>query len=327
MKIFVGYNVEQNIIKKSSSGGAFSAVTDYYFDSKDNVVVYGSIMTEDLKVEYIKATNKKDRDLMRGSKYIQANIKNTFQNIEKDILHDKYVIFIGTPCQVAAVRKYIKYRNLKSEKVLIIDFVCHGVSEEKFFRDYIIDKEKSYNSKAINCNFRTKKKRGKLQDMEITFKNGKKYYSSTSKFDWFYSVYQANLVMKKACYSCPFANLERNSDITLGDAWGFNVNGCESPSLIIANTLLGEKIIRELYERYMKLIEINVDEFNVPLNLREPTPKPVIYDEFWKIYNTDGYLEMQRYFGNNTIIRKLEKKIVESLDKLGIVYLLKKLKK
>jgi len=51
--------------------------------------------------------------------------------------------------------------------------------------------------------------------MQVKFDNGRVYNASSTKHDWFYSLYN-NLL--PGCYSCRFAKPERYADISLGDA-------------------------------------------------------------------------------------------------------------
>lgn len=82
---------------------------------------------------------------MRGSKYIQSKLGNTFKNVKADLDAGKYVMFSGTSCQVAGLRKFLgkEYDNL-----LCIDIVCHGVPSKKVWDAYLRwqEQEKSFES-------------------------------------------------------------------------------------------------------------------------------------------------------------------------------------
>ena len=74
---------DKEVVKKSSSGGAFTLISDIILD--EGGIVYGAIIDENLKTRHIRATNKTARDKMRSSKYVQSDIKNQFENIKKDL--------------------------------------------------------------------------------------------------------------------------------------------------------------------------------------------------------------------------------------------------
>ena len=184
--------------------------------------------------------------------------------------------------------------------------------------------EKRYKGKAIEIKFRGKSKPGKLQDMYIRFDNGKKYIAPTTKYDWFYSIYLKNLILRPSCYNCAYAGKNRVSDITLADDWSKNRDLTKSNSLILANTPTGNDIISSLRDK-MFLKEVNEDDINQP-NINHATNKPSNYDEFWKIYLNEGYDKAQKYIGNNTLKTKVNVMIANIVNKLNFDVAYKKIK-
>ena len=45
---------------------------------------------------------------MMGSKYVQSSTENIFGNVKKDVEAGKKVLFTGTPCQIAAIKSFLK---------------------------------------------------------------------------------------------------------------------------------------------------------------------------------------------------------------------------
>lgn len=321
---FVGISKDNSIVKNSSSGGAFTAITDYICEKNENTKIYGCVFNEKMEVVHIRSNSLKDRDKMRGSKYVSSDLMNTFNNISEDLNKNFKVVFSGTPCQVAGLKKYLSLKKIKQENLITIDFLCHGVGSNKFFEDYVNKMEKRYKGKAIEIKFRGKSKPGKLQDMYIRFDNGKKYIAPTTKYDWFYSIYLKNLILRPSCYNCAYAGKNRVSDITLADDWSKNRDLTKSNSLILANTPTGNDIISSLRDK-MFLKEVNEDDINQP-NISHATNKPSNYDEFWKIYLDEGYDEAQKYIGNNTLKAKVNVIIANIVNKLNFDVAYKKIK-
>ena len=276
--------------------------------------MYGCILGNDLKARHIRATTLDERNLMRGSKYIASNMSGVYQAIEHDLKSGHYVCFSGTPCQVAAVKKYISSKHIKidNEQLFTIEVICHGVAVDKFFDDYINNLEKKYKSKAVSCKFRAKHRPGARQDVEVVFSNGKRYTSPSTRYDWFYSVYLKNLVLKPACYHCKFAVPERNADISIADYWEKGKTLDRAHSTIIINSRFGNEVW-QLAKIDMDWREIDESEAYFP-NMHHPTEKPNDYDKFWGIYNKEGYLAAQRYVGNNTVKGKLKFLIIKRVD-------------
>ncbi len=263
---------------------------------------------------------------MRGSKYIESDISGINAQVEEDLKNGLYVVFSGTPCQISGLKTYLRNKGIETEENLLnVEVLCHGVAENVFFKDYIGYLEERNNSKAVQCNFRGKKKSGSLQNMQIIFENGKKYIASSTKYDWFYSAYLGNFVLKPACYECKFAKPERYADITIGDNWSGYEERKKDESLIITNGILGDKWINRAFED----MEFCVTEFDKIHSdfLNSPPQKPQSYDEFWNIYEKSGYLSAQKFIGNNTLKGKCKSLIAFVLDKLHLIGFAKKIKR
>ena len=71
-----------------------------------------------------------DVEKLKGSKYVQSEMGDLYQALKKDVLEGLTVLFIGTPCQVAGVKNYLRqeYDNL-----LTVDLICHGVPSQQSF--------------------------------------------------------------------------------------------------------------------------------------------------------------------------------------------------
>lgn len=297
---------------RSSSGGAFSCITDALFDSRDNVVVWGCVLDSDQRAVHIRATDKSGRDGMCGSKYISSDPGTAFQSVLADLTEGKYVVFSGTPCQVAGLKSFLSRKGADTDNLLTVDFVCHGVGSNTFFEDYLKHFEKKYKSKVVQCKFRAHSKPGKKQDMELVFKNGKKYNAPSTRDDWFYSIYINNLILRPSCYRCKYASEARVSDITLADDW--SAKGSDR-SMILFNTPQGLSLLPQM-KASMDLSEMTGEQ-NVP-NLHRPTPRPAGYADFWETYTTKGYLAAQRRLGNHTLKGRIRFRLAKIADKLNL---------
>ncbi len=325
-RFFSAYHSDNNIIKKSASGGAFTALTDCWFSKHASLAtVYGCVLDEELKANHIRAVNKGDRDKMRGSKYIASEISGVFRAVAKDISENRYVLFSGTPCQISGLLSYLDKMGMKNDNLLTVEVLCHGVGSNLFFEDYIAHLEKRYKSKAIKGSFCAKKRPGKLKDIEIVFENGKTYNAASTKYDWFSSVYFSNYILRPSCLKCKFATPERNADISIADDWG-RIGGVKqiSRSLIISNTDKGYTWVANACE-HMNYEEISPSQVN-QLHMHSPAEKPTRYDEFWQIYTEKGYLGAQKYVGNNTPSGRVKSIVVRVLYTLHLSEAIKLIK-
>lgn len=326
-RFFTAMHKSEEVLKKSSSGGVFTAITDAWFSEYgDKSVVYGCVMDEDLNAKHIRGTSKKERDKMRGSKYISSNVSGVFKMVENDLKNGLYVVFSGTPCQIAGLISFLSAVNVpQNEQLLTVEVICHGVGSNAFFNDYIAHLEKKYKSKALSCNFRAKSRPGKMQDMQVVFENGKKYNASSTQYDWFYSAY-SGYILRPSCYNCKFAKKERYADISIADNWNTETHEGEKKhgSVVITNSRYGyENFIKS--SAYFDYKETSFDEIHQP-NLRKPTEKPQRYDEFQNAYMQGGYLNAQKFLGNNTLKGKIRSFAVDILYKLNLTERAKLLK-
>ena len=136
-KVYAVKHKDEMIRAASRSGGIFTALSDQVLSNGG--VVYGCVLTEEFDAVHIRTDNAEDRNRMRGSKYIQSKLGDTFKSVKTDLDAKKSVLFSGTSCQVAGLKKYIgkEYDNL-----FCVDIVCHGVPSKKYGRHICVGKSR-----------------------------------------------------------------------------------------------------------------------------------------------------------------------------------------
>lgn len=270
---FLAYNKNFSSLMNSSSGGVFGALAENFINSGG--IVYGCSMEykEKLIPKHIRVNNLNDLEKLKGSKYVQSSIFETFSLIKDDLINNKNVLFSGTPCQVAAVKKATQ--NIKSGNLYTIDIICHGTPSVKLFQDYISVLEKKLNGKIYNFVFRDKSIRGTGFNVKIFYKdkNGKKHIKFlpsilSSYYDYFlkYNIYREN------CYSCKYASKNRVGDITIGDYWGAELEHPEfmknnggkidirnGVSCLLVNSNKGEELFKK-YKNDLIFFESSFDK-------------------------------------------------------------------
>ncbi len=321
-KIYIGANKNYDVVKTSSSGGAFAAIVHEWFKEKKSPIVCGCILNENLDAVHVFSQSEEGCFAMRGSKYIMSDLDGAIKKTDDYLKRDFSVLFSGTPCQIYGLKNSLEKNGTDMTNLLTVEVICHGVAEKKFFKDYIHHLEKKYKANAVSVRFRSKRKSGNLQDMQVVFDNGRIYNASSTKYDWFYSLYNnLNLNLQKGCYSCRFANPERNADISLGDAWGKEEN--YGLSMIMVNSEKGFQVVSKIFS-FMDIREAEDDEINRD-RIFQSVKKPDNYEKFWEIYNENGYLAAQKYIGNNTIKGKVIDRIVYITNEMGIKKYIKKM--
>lgn len=209
----VKHNNEE-IRMQSSSGGFFSLLAEYVIDN--NGVVFGATLDKSLCVRHICIECKEDIEKLRGSKYVQSIIGDTYIQAKNHLSEGKIVLFTGTPCQIEGLLKFLgkKYINLITQ-----DIICHGVPSPKVWNNYIKWHEEKGNSSVISTSFRNKKYGWKHYSMNLQFDNGNEKIFPL-KQDLFLRSFSSDLCLRPSCYNCCFKTKYRPSDFTLADFWG-----------------------------------------------------------------------------------------------------------
>lgn len=270
---YAAYSLDEQIRKKSSSGGIFSLFAEYVLEHGGTV--YGAAFDSDMNVCHIGVDNKKELYRLRGSKYVQSRMGDTYKHVLSQLKSGRYVLFTGTPCQTEALKAYLgsEYDNL-----ICMDFICHGVPSPKVWRSYMKYREKKAASKTKNVAFRYKENGWKMSSVKFEFESGREYIKRFTK-DLYMRAFLSDLCLRPSCYECKFKKVNRVSDITLADFWGIesilpDVDDDRGTSLCIIRSETGMKIFEALSER-MKCKKANLeDAIGYNLSMIESAPIP-----------------------------------------------------
>lgn len=295
---------DMNIRMKSSSGGVFYGLAKYVLDLGG--IVYGCQIDENLKIVHKRAVNIDQAMKFMGSKYVQSSMSGIYDLLRNDLENGKMVLFTGTPCQCAAVKKYADSKGLNSNNLLTLDFVCHGVVPPKNFEEFIQYIERQYDGKVISFNFRDKEKNEWGGDNGVkgfSFNLKKRsghieYIYSKDINNLWYGMFLGNYILRESCYSCKYTSYNRISDFTCADYWGCKVNHTDffdvkGVSMLFTNTEKACETFEKIKGMY-EYIEIQKKHINQG-PLRGPSAKRKDYDKFWNIYNNKGCEKAYEY--------------------------------
>ena len=246
-KTYVAYAKDEEIRKRSSSGGIFSLLAKSVL--LQNGVVFGAAFDAQFQVHHIGVTKIEELEKLRGSKYLQSRVEHTFCEAENYLKAGKLVLYSGTACQIEGLQKYLgkSYENL-----LTMDVLCHGVPSPKIWKLYLKQLKTKYDSKVEKVHFRNKKDGWKKYLILIRFENAKKHLISFKK-DKFMKMFLSNINLRPSCHNCQFKAIPRSSDITLGDCWGIEdympeMDDDGGTSVILVHTVKGEEQLKKMKE-------------------------------------------------------------------------------
>ena len=307
--IFATKHNDKNVLQTSTSGGFFTAISNVILN--EGGVVYGAAFDNNMIVRHFRATNAADRDKMKGSKYVQSDLGNTFLSVKKDLQDGRKVLFTGTPCQVDGL---IRSLQMKTDNLLCVDLICHGTPSPLVFADHLKLLEQKTNARIIGYHFRPKNWTWHVH-REIAVLNNGKIYHSNAYSDLWRTIYYGRYVTKPSCHNCQYSSLNRPGDITMGDCRGIdrlcdNFGSDEGVSLVLVNSQKGLDYFNKIRNE-MRIIEINnICEVMQP-PLKEPSKQSSRRDKFWKTYHDKGYLEaVYSCMGKNYFLKYNIKKLL-----------------
>lgn len=315
LSVYAACHEDCEIVSESRSGGVFTSLSDMILDQGG--VVYGAAFDKDFSVKHIRAVSREDRNRMRGSKYVQSYLNDAFSQVKSDLESGRSVLFTGTPCQVAGLKSYIP-ASLQ-ERLLTVDFVCHGTPSPAVWNDYL-----KYRSKDVDFNevqFRDKQSCGWKAHVE-SFKdrnNEKKLYRTYSM------MFYTETMHRDSCYVCPYNIQQRCSDITISDFWGidqisqmFEVSS--GVSMIVCRTDKGIKAFESAKPSLRVQKHLIDKEFMLKYNpnLLRATICPDDRSDFIEAYRNYGFDYVARRWGDVGFRYKVKKFITKVKGKLGI---------
>lgn len=289
-EVYSGWSSDDTVRTNSSSGGAFTEIARPILE--EGGVVFGCSLNENLQAEHIYVETLEDlANKLRGSKYVQSKIGNSYA-IAKDFLRQgRKVLFSGTPCQIAGLKNYLRkdYDNL-----LTVDLICHGVPSPLIFEEY-----KKYITHAekmdlTDVKFRCKKSSWIFYNMtlkgHVEKSSALKTYIGSYYGDPYIRGFLRDYFLRPSCHKCHFTSTKRCSDFTIADWWGYKKENPDDKnfqikgvSLILVNT---ENALAALPQLNLTIRKRTIEEaLKTNISLQKAFPMPDIRKTFWEDYS------------------------------------------
>lgn len=324
LNTYAAYSLNQSERLDSSSGGLFSLIAKSVLANRG--IVYGVAMTENCRrAEFIRVTEESDLYRLRGSKYLQAHVGQTYKEIKLDLDNGKSVLFSGTGCQVNGLKGFLgdgKYDRESFEQkypnLYCVDVICHGVPSPKLWERYVSLIEETYNSKLVEVNFRCKEDSWKDFGMKQISSDKKQVYISKDK-DPYMLMFLRDYCLRPSCYECRAKSIKM-SDITLADFWGIDavapeLNDGNGSSLVLIRSPKGKKILNTVINGII-FKEVSYEEgvSHNPAEFRSAT-RPSERDYFFKDMEELTFEELKSKYGTPKLI-SVSKKIKSMMKKI-----------
>lgn len=249
---------DKDIVLKSSSGGIFTFLAHKILN--DGGVVFGARFDEEWNVVHDFTETKEGLEPFRKSKYVQSRIGNTFKIAEYFLKQGRKVLFTGTPCQIKALKLFLRknYDNL-----LAVDIACHSVPSPKIWKLYLNQLLRDNNLKQRDILFIDfRDKRNGWGDYSFVVKHTNGEILLPAKATSYMIAFLSNLSIRPSCESCIAKCGKSNSDLTIADFWGVDtINSVFydniGVSLVVANSEGGFEYIKN---NNIELIETTLEE-------------------------------------------------------------------
>lgn len=310
LQTFAAKHRDDEVRMKSSSGGVFTLLAEHILDKGG--VVFGAKFNENWEVIHDYVETKEGLAPFRGSKYVQSNIGNSYKLVEEFLKIGREVMFTGTPCQIAGLKKYLRkdYKNL-----LTVDFVCHGVPSPMVWKKYLEEEIDRYKAILTHINFRDKSTGWKNFSVILNFAKSKSVdfeekslvMSTVFHENPYMEAFMSNLCLRPSCYACPAKSGKSGADVTIGDFWGIDtirpdIDDDKGVSLILVNNyckldLTGLNYNLLLYE--------NAIERNICIE--KSVSLPVNRNYFMRQQATEGFLDSLNQCKTNKLLYRVKR--------------------
>lgn len=246
LSCYIAINSNEDIRLKSSSGGIFTLLAEVII--REGGVVFGARFDEHWDVVHAWTDTIEGLAPFRSSKYVQSRIGDTYREAKVFLKQGRKVLFSGTPCQIAGLKRFLRkeYDNL-----LAVDFICHGVPSPGVWRRCLKEtREQLRAQRGVGKNsvpssidelpvitgisFRDKSNGWKKYGFRLRYAASEAAGNTVSASaikeekellqpyteNLFMQGFLADVYLRPSCYACPAKSGRSCSDITIADAWG-----------------------------------------------------------------------------------------------------------
>lgn len=341
LKVFAAQHFDESVRAASSSGGIFTLLAETIIN--DGGVVFGARFDSDWSVVHDFTETHEGLQAFRGSKYLQSRIGNTYRQAEKFLKAGRKVLFSGTPCQIAGLKRYL---HKDYENLLAVDFVCHGVPSPLVWKKYLeetIARQCEKNSVLLHFNplisergsmagirkrkidticFRNKNLGWKKYSFALTLSevttDGEKntvLLSTIFPENEYMQAFLADFSLRPSCYACPAKGGKSGSDLTIGDFWGIEkiapeIDDDKGCSLVIVHT--DKKVNRLSNNSILSEISLRQDPFKGNPSYYISPYQPVNRAFFFSQFGKNGFCKAWK----KTMSTKLQDRILRKIYQL-----------
>lgn len=298
-----GWAKPEQVRVRSSSGGAAAALARGFIQ-QGGVVCSCALSEGKFGFQFAKTADETVK--FAGSKYVKSNPAGVYRQIEHKLKEGQKVLFIGLPCQVAALKLYLGENNQRN--LYTVDLICHGTPSPKLLEDFLAQ-HNHHLENVSQISFRSKAAFDPVNELTPV--------ASQGGVDSYLLAFLCSLNYTENCYHCSYAGTKRGSDVTIGDSWGTELPLEEQHkgiSLLLCQSEKGKELIQNAS---MALFPVNPElAISCQQQLKTPSPKGKRSFRFFQKYRT-GHFEHAVFYSLPQ--KYVNQKIKELLIKLKLL--------
>ena len=306
---------------RCSSGGLFGVMAEKWLS--EGGVVYGCAFDEKMKAKHVRVESPSELPALFGSKYLQSDISSAFRQTADDLAGGRKVMFCGTPCQTAAMRR----RFGRNDNLFLIDILCHGVPSYRTFHAYLQSLSQPDRT-CVGYSFRDRRL-GWGGGVSFTLADGRgeqKEFLRPGCADSYYGMFYEGLILRPGCHECRYKGKERTGDITLSDFWGIekaypDFDRSRGVSLLLVNSGKGKEMLEGISPA-LQLLPADFEKaamHNTTLTGNAPCPEGA--EEILNLIRDKGFEAAEKQYWRSRPVKRMK-----ALAKTRLIQLHTKLK-
>lgn len=238
---FAVWNEDDALREQSTCGGAFAAIASFVLESGG--VVFGAAMDGDMRVVHTSVQSKSELPRLMGTKLVQSDMGECFQQVRYYLDRGRFVFFTGTPCQVEGLYRYL---GESPDLLLTADTLCSGVPSPGVWSK-MVDAMHYIKQRPVKAIQFCKKTSGNDFRFVVDFEGGGQYDAPLLKSDYGRGLFRG-LFLRPSCYHCTCRGTNRVADLSMGSFQSLPADfepeqKKRGVSLLLINTVKGAHIL------------------------------------------------------------------------------------
>ena len=261
-KAYAAYSNDEQMRLDSSSGGIFTEIAKAIL--QQGGAVFGAAYNNRFEVVHICVEDEENLAKLRGAKYAQSDLRDTFEEVKRRLDRGQNVLFSGTPCQVGGLKAFL---HKEYENLLTVDFVCHSVPSPMAWQAYVQYRAKLDHGGELpeTINLRAKKPGWSHYQYSNLFQypNGTNHVAKSGE-SLYMKLFVGGYINRASCANCQFKGYSRISDLTIGDFWGIwdiapEMDDNKGTSVLLVQSKRGAELLDQISNR-LTLEEVSCEE-------------------------------------------------------------------